>query len=302
MKIFNIISLFAISMLLFSCGNNQQKENSKNNISVESDDSKQLNITFLLDLSDRIEPSKYPNTPEHWQRDIAVIDEFVEIFKKEMNKNGNLNMKGKMRVLFSPAPKDESINEIAKALDVNTADMKPAEKKEVYKTIVENYQNGLKQIYDKTISTKNYIGSDIWKFFKNDVKDLAIDSDKNKYRNILVILTDGYVYHENSKIKEGNRLSYILPKTSKEMGIDGADWKSKMKEIDFGLIAPTKDLENLEVLVLEVNPSKYSSKYEEDIQKEVLSKWLKEMGVKKFEIYKTDIPQTTKKRIENFMN
>lgn len=46
MKIFNIISLFAISMLLFSCGNNQQKENSKNNISVESDDSKQLNITF----------------------------------------------------------------------------------------------------------------------------------------------------------------------------------------------------------------------------------------------------------------
>lgn len=302
MKIFNIISLFAISMLLFSCGNNQQKENSKNNISVESDDSKQLNITFLLDLSDRIEPSKYPNTPEHWQRDIAVIDEFVEIFKKEMNKNGNLNMKGKMRVLFSPAPKDESINEIAKALDVNTADMKPAEKKEVYKTIVENYQNGLKQIYDKTISTKNYIGSDIWKFFKNDVKDLAIDSDKNKYRNILVILTDGYVYHENSKIKEGNRLSYILSKTSKEMGLDGADWKSKMKEIDFGLIAPTKDLENLEVLVLEVNPSKYSSKYEEDIQKEVLSKWLTEMGVKKFEIYKTDIPQTTKKRIENFMN
>ena len=75
-----------------------------------------------------------------------------------------------------------------------------------------------------------------------------------------------------------------------------------MKEIDFGLIAPTKDLENLEVLVLEVNPSKYSSKYEEDIQKEVLSKWLTEMGVKKFEIYKTDIPQTTKKRIENFMN
>ena len=86
------------------------------------------------------------------------------------------------------------------------------------------------------------------------------------------------------------------------MEIDGADWKSKMKEIDFGLIAPTKDLENLEVLVLEVNPSKYSSKYEEDIQKEVLSKWLTEMGVKKFGIYKTDIPQTTKKRIENFMN
>lgn len=297
MKIFKVLTMIIVSLSLASCGG-KENTNSTGTSDNQSSKDKQLNITFLLDLSDRIEPSKYPNTPEHWQRDIAVIDEFVEIFKKEMNKNGNLNMKGKMRVLFSPAPKDESINEIAKALDVNTADMKPAEKKEVYKTIVENYQNGLKQIYDKTISTKNYIGSDIWKFFKNDVKDLAIDSDKNKYRNILVILTDGYVYHENSKIKEGNRLSYILPKTSKEMGLDGADWK----KIDFGLIAPTKDLENLEVLVLEVNPSKYSSKYEEDIQKEVLSKWLTEMGVKKFEIYKTDIPQTTKKRIENFMN
>ena len=299
MKIFKVLTMIIVSLSLASCGG-KENTNSTGISDNQSSKDKQLNITFLLDLSDRIEPSKYPNTPEHWQRDMAVVNDFVEIFKNEIHNKGNLGMKGKMRVLFSPAPKDESINEIAKALDVNTADMKPAEKKEVYKTIVENYQNGLKQIYDKTISTKNYIGSDIWKFFKNDVKDLAIDS--NKYRNILVILTDGYVYHENSKIKEGNRLSYILPKTSKEMGIDGADWKSKMKEIDFGLIAPTKDLENLEVLVLEVNPSKYSSKYEEDIQKEVLSKWLTEMGVKKFGIYKTDIPQTTKKRIENFMN
>ena len=53
--------------------------------------------------------------------------------------------------------------------------------------------------------------------------------------------------------------------------------------------------------MLEINPSKNACPYEEDILNEVLSKWLSEMGIKKFEIYKTDIPQTTKKRIENFM-
>ena len=178
--------------------------------------------------------------------------------------------------------------------------MKPVDKKELYKTIQDDYAENLSAIYEKTLKTKDYIGSDIWRFFKNDVKDLAIDNNPI-YRNILVVITDGYIYHEDTKFKEGNRMSYILPQTAKSLGLTKSDWKEKIDKIDFGLIAPRKDLDNLEVLMLEINPSKNASPYEEDILSEVLSKWLSEMGVKKFEIYKTDIPQTTKKRIENFM-
>ena len=129
---------------------------------------------------------------------------------------------------------------------------------------------------------------------------MAIDNNPI-YRNILVVITDGYIYHEDTKFKEGNRMSYILPQTAKSLGLTKSDWKEKIDKMDFGLIAPRKDLDNLEVLMLEINPSKNASPYEEDILNEVLSKWLSEMGIKKFEIYKTDIPQTTKKRIENFM-
>ena len=32
-------------------------------------------------------------------------------------------------------------------------------------------------------------------------------------RNIMVILTDGYLFHENNKIKKDNAYSYILPQT-----------------------------------------------------------------------------------------
>lgn len=134
MKIFKVLTMIIVSLSLASCGG-KENTNSTGTSDNQSSKDKQLNITFLLDLSDRIEPSKYPNTPEHWQRDMAIVNDFVEIFKNEIHNKGNLGMKGKMRVLFSPAPKDESINEIAKALDVNTADMKPAEKKKYIKLL-----------------------------------------------------------------------------------------------------------------------------------------------------------------------
>lgn len=302
MKNSKLFILFLLIITLISCGDNKkqvtQGEN-ESNVYVSSD--KQLNLTFLLDLSDRIEPSKYPSTPSHYEKDIAVIQEFVEVFKNEMFNKKNKNMKGKMRIIFSPAPANVEINDIAKKLDINTSTMKPAEKTNLYRDIEANFTNNLKIIYEKTLESKNYIGSDVWRFFKNDVKDLAIDRDP-AYRNILVILTDGYLYHQDTKMQEKNRYSYILPVTAKSLGLANADWKDKMESIDFGLIPATTDLDNLEVLILEVNPSKNASPYEEDIQKEVLSKWLTEMGVKKFNIYKTDLPQTTKTRIENFIN
>ncbi len=292
-----------VGSVVLSCETDTKENTSTANAQQESEvkkQSKQLNITFLLDLSDRIEPTKYPNTPEHWKRDMAAVNVFVELFKNEMEKKGVYNAKGRMKVLFSPAPNDPSINKIAEKLDVDLKSIKPAQKKLVHDNIEQNFIENLRQIYDKTLDTKNYIGSDIWRFFKNDVKDLVIDNDPN-YRNILVVITDGYVYHANTKIKEQNRYSYILPQTARSLGINRSDWKEKMEQKDFGLIVPCKDLNNLEVLILEINPSKSSSAYEEDILKAVLSKWFVEMGIAKFEIYKTDIPNTTKQRIFNFM-
>jgi hypothetical protein len=61
-----------------------------------------------------------------------------------------------------------------------------------------------------------------------------------------------------------------------------------------------RKLENLEVLVLEVTPSK-ESRNDEDYIKAYLKKWFNEMGIKKSEIYSTDIPTYTKKRIESFI-
>jgi hypothetical protein len=78
------------------------------------------------------------------------------------------------------------------------------------------------------------------------------------------------------------------------------NWEQRIDKLDFGLITKRNDLNNLEILVLEITPSPVY-KDDEDIIKDVLSKWFKEMQVKRFALYNSDLPEYTKQRISDFM-
>jgi hypothetical protein len=52
-------------------------------------------------------------------------------------------------------------------------------------------------------------------------------------------------------------------------------------------------------MILEVNPSP-QHKNDEDIIRAFLGKWFGEMKIKNTVIYNTDLPESTKRRIENF--
>lgn len=297
-KAITMIGMGFLCLILVQCKKEGDGGNGTTPTPTPSNE-KHLNITFLLDLSDRIEPSKYPASPEHYQRDEAIVKDFVEIFKNDMNKKGGYKAKGKMKVIFSPQPQEQNINKIASELNINLSTMKAAEKKEVYNTLDDKFTGNLSKIYDLTLAQKNYIGSDIWRFFKNDVKDYAITDEPN-YRNILVIITDGYIYHKDSQTQQGNRTSYLTPVSINTNGFRNKDWKQKFEQGDYGFIASRKDLDNLEVLVLEINPEK-NYLNDEDVIKAYLSKWFEEMGIKKYEIYNSDLPVNTKTRIEKFL-
>lgn len=300
-----IIYLLTFSLLFFSCADKKKNESKEQNsdrkavTNIKSD--KQLNITILLDLSDRIEPTKYPSKPEHYERDIAIVNYFTEIFKKDMEKKGAFMANGKLKVIFSPRPNDEEINKIASELSIDLSKAKNTkEKKQIFDNVSSTFRKNLERIYTKTIESKNYPGSDIWRFFKNDVVDYAISEDKN-YRNILVILTDGYLYHKDSKDKEGNRSMSLLPKDIANNGFRSSNWKDKFEKDDYGYISTRNDLNNLDVLVLEISPSP-QNKDDEDVIKAYLKKWFNEMNVNKFELYNSDLPQYTKTRIDKFIN
>jgi hypothetical protein len=311
-----LLTQLLIPVLLFaSCNSSSdtneqtQQEAGKTGTAAPAPTDRQLNINILWDLSDRIDPQTNPASPEHYERDIEVIKTITSFFRKDMEKRGAYKAKGRIKIFFTPPPANARINAIAANLSCDlssyTGDGANKKKKEMYDSIESRFTNNANEIYHLTLmgnkGKKQWDGSDIWRFFKNDVKDYCIDPS-GEYRNILVLLTDGYIFHKDSKERQGNRTAYLLPETLKPFR-NNPGWRNTFTNGDYGLISTRKDLQNLEVLVLELTPSK-EYKNDEDILKAYLEKWFEEMGIQQSNhaCYNTDLPEYTRKKITGFLN
>lgn len=239
-----------------------------------------LNISVYLDLSDRLTREM---TPSQMERDTAIIDHLVDLFIKHCIDSGKIiNSTNHFQVFFYPAPNNSQIAQLARGLNVDLAKTDLKHKKVELMQMKERFHNNLSQIYTDAISDKKWVGSDIWGFFSNgEVDKLCI---RKGYRNILVILTDGYLYHIGNKIKEGSAYSYVLPQT--------------LAEESSSLIVKRGGLQNLEVLMLEVNP--YTADQRNKLIP-VLEAWLRGMEVGKFVVSETALPVNTEVYIDSFM-
>lgn len=301
-----IAFILMANLTLFSCTSENEANNSEESEIPNTPARKQLNINILWDLSDRIDPTQHPNSPEHYQRDIEIIKYFTEYFKKDMDTKGAYSANGKIKVFFTPPPADNEINSIAKELTIDLSSYNgqgaSKEKKKVYDNITSTFVNNATKIYQLTVENnqgnKDWPGSDIWRFFKENVETCIIPD--TSYRNILVILTDGYIYHKESNEKEKNRTSQITPSILAPFR-NNQNWKERFNEGDYGLINPRNaKLDKLEVLVLEVN-SNSGYKKDEDYITAYLDKWFDEMGVRNKRVYTTDLTNTTVSKIQAFM-
>lgn len=286
----NILFLTLIFSLLNCCKDEPPKTNGKTDSEIQKAKidseqiSKNLNISILIDLSDRISPEKYPNpSMEYFQRDLGYIETISKSFETALSKKPIRQTNDQMQVFFEPEPEDTEINSLAKNLKISFT--KDNTTKKTLEEIEPIFKKNSEKIYNIAVQNKQFVGSDIWKFFKNKVKDYCI---KDKHRNILVILTDGYIYHKDSKFMEGNKSSYLTPELIKSFGL-GSDFEKTFEEKKLGLIPANSNLENLEVIVLGINPSK-NNPFEGDIIKLYWKDWLKSMGVKKFYLKEADLP------------
>lgn len=298
----HLLAILLFSLAMGSCEKNCEPKKPKK--------SDHLNVTVLLDLSSRINAESDKNRslqPPPSDRDREIIKEILSNFKAR-KKGEILSSKDKIRVVFSPAPSDPEINSLAKSLSVDFETMPQKDKKPAYQSLLANFDKTLKQIYAKATSgkktEKDFPGSDIWRFFRSDVKELGIESNP-EFRNVLVILTDGYLLHEQSlNERKGNRTGFISEGLLGREGLRGSNWQEKFDKGDYGLISFGQDYSNLEVFVFEINPT-VGSPNDEYVIKAYLQKWFKEMKVKGAEedrIFKTDLPENTKKRIQTFFN
>jgi hypothetical protein len=287
-----LLSFFIVSVS--SC--KQDIENKNGKIMIGNPIQDNYNISILLDLSDRISVKKNPNpTMEYYQRDLGYIKSISEAFTQHLMSKRIRQIDDKMQLFFNPEPLDPEINSISKKLRI-TIDKNNASK-DYLNSINSIYASQTSKIYESAIKDDNYIGSDIWSFFESKVKDQCID---NKHRNILVVLTDGYMFYEDTRIIEENLTTYITPELIRKNGLNNKDWNEKLKNKNYGFIKANDDLSNLEVLVLGINPNK-NNPYEEKVIRAYWSKWFAAMKIKHFEIKTADLPSNMDAIIKDFI-
>jgi hypothetical protein len=199
-----------------------------------------------------------------------------------------------MQVFFDPAPNDPAINKLSQQLKVN---FNRASSKKDIENVAKIFSEVPSKIYQSAIGDRHFIGSDIWRFFKKKVKDYCI---KDKHRNILVIITDGYMYHPDSKFVSGNKSSYLTPAFIKARKLTTANYTDLIKKNGLGFIPATNGLNNLEVLVLGINASK-NNPFEEDVINQYWTDWFKAMNVKKSYLKSADLPSNLDPVIQNII-
>lgn len=280
-----LLTLIVMSILL-GC-----KEEKKNN-PVE-----QLNISFYLDLSDRIESAR---NKFQAKKDIEIINQAFGIFSKKIEQKGTFDSKDKFKVFFYPFERNENLIGFNKNLQFDFSSISIKEKKTLYAKMRNQLNSNLDSVYKYATNKNDFMGSDIYRFFKDELEYKCITKETN-YRNILIVLTDGYMYWKHSRDSVGNRFSYLTANSKYVRKLRSTtDLAATIRKEDYGFINIQRNYSNLEILVLEINPiDEYPQDF--DLIQLLWSKWFIEMGVKKFDIIKSTDIGTAKNIIKNFI-
>ena len=276
-KIIVALMIATLSVSLSACGTGGEGGEDGDTVIVEK--KYPLNITIFLDLSDRIEETK-DGMPQR-EKDIALINHMIDQFKKRAQRLKIQPCKDRMQVLFHPTPEDAAMNSCANDLTIDMGTLSKAEKRPKLIQMDSVWIKALNSIYTKAIEAPEFPGSDIWGFFKEDVK---LNCIKQGYRNIVIFLTDGYIYYEGNNYCQDGACTWIA-------GSDGGN------TLNTNLLIERNDLQDLEVMFLELTP--HAKRY--PIVQKTIETWLHGMGVEKTTIYKTGLPTHITPIIDDFI-
>lgn len=292
-----ILSL-TLLIFMYACNYEDRSSKSMHDQVVDVVDAKDdLNISLFVDLSNRISPKDHPNSSlEYYNRDLGYIKSCANAFETHILNKKLVLLNDRMQLFLDPIPNSTEINDIIAELRYSFNRNNTT--KEKVMLVDSTYVTSCRKIYQQTIEDDNYIGSDIWGFFNNQIDDYCL---KKGYRNILVILTDGYVYHKDNAFSKGNRSSFLIPKQISRLKLNKANWKEELDSGDYGFICARKDLKDYDIEVMVIGVNSYGNKIQENIIREYWAKWLREMGVTKYSIKAADLPAMLDEHIQDFI-
>lgn len=292
-----LFKLIVIAFVSVSCVSNYENS-AEGEKKVSNTNYKHLNITILLDLSDRISNKKNPGQD---LKDIEFILNVVENYKKLLSKKGVVRSKDRIKLIYYPILNFPQVSVVADSLNIKFDELEITNRKQTFNSIKTTYESNLQKLYSIFSNLPNYNGSDLFNYFKHRIIYDCIEQDDN-YINLLVILTDGYLYSYDNKINIGNRFSYIGPLAMHLTQFrSNPIWEQDFDSKDYGFIKIDNDLSKLFIIAAEFNPAE-NYPIDFDILKKYWAKWFEEQKVEKsnYLILRTDHSIQNKNVVDNF--
>lgn len=242
----------------------------------------QYNICLLLDLSDRIDPAQ---APLQEQRDRQAIAAVVEQFSDLVRHKLFINSRDVLRVAVAPqkSPYDATLLRVADRLTIDLREIRLAEKRSAFPGLKTGFLAGADELFRAATANPRFEGSDIWSFVRDSLGSYRVaGAPEQPVRNILIILTDGYLTFANQeqRPRSGHRTSYMQVSRFRHQG-----WEEEFSAGDYGLISDGLHAEGWEVLLLEVTPHKTEDL---PIMRRYWEQWFKELGAERCRIERSE--------------
>jgi hypothetical protein len=233
-----------------------------------------LNIVILLDLSNRIDHEKHPDQAD---ADRAMIRQTVDFFEEAVKKRHYFLAQDQLTVVVAEqasVPPNRPIRIPRTPSQIDMKELRKGEKpsRKTLRLKFDKQKQELLQAVDKLYNqavTKDggYPGADIWRFFRDSLKGYLKEKNGD-YRNVLVVLTDGYIDFDKEIQSRRPQGSYIDLEASHPL-------------------IPVGDFEDfdLNVLVLEINLR--DTVADKDKLYRCWGDWLDGMSIARWELHQT---------------
>lgn len=274
--------ILSLSGLFFGCHRGTDNKNSKQEERVDTIN--YVNLTILLDLSDRslADGNDTILDPDQIQRDTTIIRNILNEFSEQVKRNGYQYSKDKIQVLIAPQANNKPKN-FNPFIDIDQEVKANKIVRQILPSKINDFMNDVKNIYS---GHPKFTGADIWTFFKDMPVSLLKNSFTEKsndgnicynFKNKMIILTDGYLVFDKviQSSREKNQSCMQVEKLRND-----ANWESNFSKYKMKPIAE-KDFNNLEVLLLEINPvNPQINTNEVSIIEMYWKQWFTEMNIK----------------------
>jgi hypothetical protein len=254
-----IFQLTVFSFLLFSCANEEEKN-----------EIKPLNYTILLDLSDRI------LTPEQLEKDFCIIESAFKSFEKYAKRNLILTSQDRFRIKIIPQKNSKlATGTYEDLLHLYLDELEVQDKNKTLQSFAKSLSNTLNSLKKEAVyssKSTDYFGVDIWAYLHYNGMELS----RTGYDNTILVLTDGYFDFESQTHVIQNKNQYTSTKFLKEL--NGTNWEKLAENNNYGLL-PIKLDNNTKWIIAGIAGKKTDDILQTEKIRYFWNKWLNQSGV-----------------------